>query len=103
MLRNDNTAKIALYAVKEIMTIDDPAIIIEWNFAGFNDVPAVPGFRNGDINQSKQNIVTHFIEYGGIDVKNLNTVFVFRKNKDLGEAEENLPNWYEKKILLYLN
>ncbi|GBB87555.1 hypothetical protein RclHR1_01400008 [Rhizophagus clarus] len=93
VLRDNEIAKTTLYAVKEIMTVEDPAIIIKWNFAGFNNVPAVPGFRNGDLNQSKQNIVAHFKEYGGIDVQNLNNVFVFKKNNDLGEAENNLPNW----------
>ncbi|CAG8507417.1 uncharacterized protein OCT59_014688 [Rhizophagus irregularis] len=92
-LRDDNIAKIALYAVKKVMAVEDPAIVIQWNFAGFNDVPAVPGFRNGDMNQSKQAIVTHFIEHGGVDVKNLNTVFVFRSNNELGEAENKLPKW----------
>lgn len=93
VLRDNEIAKTTLFAVETIMKVEDPAIVIQWNFAGFNDVPVVPGFRNGDLNQSKQVIVTHFKKYGGIDVKNLNTVFVFKNNNDLGEAENNLPNW----------
>src|SRR5207249_5921638 len=100
VLRDNDIAKTVLYAVKEIMMVDDPAIVIQWNPVGFNDVPAVPGFRNGGANQSKQDIVTYFTTHGGVDVKNLNTVFVFRTNNDLGEAENNLPSWYEK-ILFY--
>ena len=47
VLQNENTATIVLNAVKNMMTIDDPAIVIQWNAPGFNDVPATPGSRNG--------------------------------------------------------
>ena len=47
VLQNESTATIVLYAVKNMMTIDDPTIVIQWNASGFNNVPATPGSRNG--------------------------------------------------------
>lgn len=41
VLQNNDIAINVLYAVKNMMTIDDPAIVIQWNDPGFNDVPAV--------------------------------------------------------------
>ncbi len=41
VLQNESTATIVLYAVKNMMTIDDPAIVIQWNAPGFNDVLAL--------------------------------------------------------------
>ena len=94
VLQNNNIAANVLYAVKEMMTIDDPAIVIQWDVRGFNDVPATPGCRNGVVGQTQNAIVTHFTTNRGVDVKGLNTIFVFRTNNDLGTAEENLPQWY---------
>ncbi|CAG8668158.1 43557_t:CDS:2, partial [Gigaspora margarita] len=36
-----------------------PAIVFEWNEAGFNDVLTAPGFRNGISGQSKAAIITN--------------------------------------------
>jgi hypothetical protein len=94
VLQNENTARIVLGAVKNMITIDDPAIVIQWNAPGFNDVPATPGSRNGVAGQTIQAIVNHFTANGGTDVYGQNTVFVFRTNDDLGQCENNIPGWY---------
>jgi hypothetical protein len=93
VLQDNNIAPTVLYAVKKMMVIDDPAIVVQWNNPGFNDVPAVPGCRNGVAGQTQDAIVTHFTTNRGTDVKGLNTVFVFRTNDDLGQCENNLPPW----------
>jgi hypothetical protein len=100
VLRDNNIATNALYAIKNMMTIDDPAIVVQWNSPGFNNVPAMPGCRNGVANQTLNTIVTHFTTNGGTDVKGLNNVFVFSTNDALQTCEENLPAWYWK-ILFY--
>jgi hypothetical protein len=94
VLRNENTATIVLYAVKSMMTVGDPAIVIQWNAPGFNDVPTTPGSRNGVAGQTRQAIVNHFTANRGTDVNGQNTIFVFRTNNDLGWCENNLPGWY---------
>jgi hypothetical protein len=94
VLQNENTAKIVLDAVKNMMAIDDPAIVIQWNAPGFNDVPATPGSRNGVVGQTMQAIVNHFTANRGTDVYGQNTVFVFRTNDDLGQCENIIPGWY---------
>src|SRR4051794_18141893 len=88
VLQDNNIATNVLYAVKK-MTIDDPAIVVQWNAAGFNDVPAVPGCRNGVAGQTLNAIVTHYTTNRGTNIKGLDTVFVFRTNNDLGQCENN--------------
>ncbi|GBB99575.1 hypothetical protein RclHR1_03570003 [Rhizophagus clarus] len=90
---NENTARAVLSAVKSMMTLDDPAIVIQWNAPGFNDVPASLGLRNGVTGQTMQAIINHFTTNGGTDVYGQNTVFVFRTNDDLGQCENRIPGW----------
>jgi hypothetical protein len=52
VFQNNATATNVLYAVKEMMTVDDPAIVVQWNAPGFNDVPTTPGCRNGVAGQT---------------------------------------------------
>lgn len=94
VLQNNDIATNVLYAVKNMMTIDGPAIVIQWNDSGFNDVPTMLGCRNGIAGQTQNAIVTVFTTNRGIDVKGLNTVFLFRTNDDLGQCENHLPRWY---------
>ncbi|GBB95548.1 hypothetical protein RclHR1_02560008 [Rhizophagus clarus] len=93
VLQNNDIATNVLYAVKNMMTVDDPTIVIQWNDPGFNDVPAMPGCRNGVAGQTKNAIVTVFTTNRGTDIKGLNTVFLFKTNDDLGQCENNLPQW----------
>ncbi|CAG8706432.1 9815_t:CDS:2, partial [Funneliformis mosseae] len=96
VLQNNAIATNVLYAVKNMMKIDDPAIVVQWNDPGFNDVPAMPGCRNGVAGQTLNAIVAHFTANGGTDVLGQNTVFLFRTNIDLGFCEENLPLWVRR-------
>ncbi|PKC01678.1 hypothetical protein RhiirA5_426315 [Rhizophagus irregularis] len=59
----------------------------------FNDIPTMPGCRNGIAEQTQNAIVTVFTTNRGIDVKGLNTVFLFRTNDDLGQCENHIPRW----------
>ena len=94
VLQDNTTTTNVLYAVKKMMTIDDLAIVVQWNAPGFNDVPTMPGYRNGIAGQTQQAIAIHFMTNRGTDVKGLNTIFLFNTNDDLVTAEENLPQWY---------
>ncbi|CAG8514642.1 5216_t:CDS:2 [Funneliformis caledonium] len=92
VLQNNAIATNVLYAVKNMMIVEDPAIVVKWNDPGFNDVPAIPGCRNGVAGQTLNAIVAHFTANGGFDVQGLNTVFVFRTNNDLGQCSPS--EWY---------
>ncbi|CAB4405297.1 unnamed protein product [Rhizophagus irregularis] len=41
--------------------IDMPALVIQWNDAGFNDVPASPGNKNGIVGQDRNVIINHLV------------------------------------------
>ncbi|PKY54659.1 hypothetical protein RhiirA4_426930 [Rhizophagus irregularis] len=96
VLQNNDIATNVLYAVKNMMTIDDPAIVIQWNDPGFNDVPTMPGCRNGIAEQTQNAIVTVFTTNRGIDVKGFNTVFYLEQTMIL----DNVPSseWYSGRV-----
>ena len=98
VLQNENTARTVLKVIKNMMAVDDPAIIIQWNAPGFNDVRATPGSRNGVAGQTMQAIVNHFTASRGTDVNGQNMIFLFRTNNDLGQCENNIPGWLENFI-----
>src|SRR5687768_1960821 len=86
VLQDHAIATNVLYTVKHTMKMGDPAIVVQWNDPGSNDVPAMPGCRNGITGQTQNAIVTHFTTNGGTDVRGLNTVFAFRTNEVLGDC-----------------
>ena len=75
---------------------DVPALVIQWNTAGFNDVPASPNNRNGVAGQN-QNAIINSLEMAGA-INYSNTVFVFRESMQISIWERALPNWYEKNV-----
>jgi uncharacterized protein YigE (DUF2233 family) len=70
------------------------ALIIQWNNAGFNDVPASPNNRNGVVGQNR-NAIINFLTANGA-VNHHDTVFLFRDGPALAACEHLLPQWYEK-------
>lgn len=78
--------------------IDMPALIIQWNDAGFNDVATSPGNRNGVVGQDKNAIINHLVTGGATNHRD--TIFVFRDGQSVGDCEHTLPNWYEKFLFL---
>ena len=57
-LQDEQTARLVLRAMKKCSNEEGPALIIVWNDAGFNDVPAVPGCRNGIPGQTMQPLLS---------------------------------------------
>lgn len=41
-----------------------PALVIQWNDAGFNDVAASPGNRNGVVGRDRNAIINHLVTGG---------------------------------------
>ncbi|CAG8456841.1 820_t:CDS:2, partial [Funneliformis caledonium] len=81
VLNNHKTATLILKALKGDR--DMPALVFEWNPAGFNDVATAPGLRNGIVGQSKTTIVTNLTTNGA---KNYNdVVFTFPNGYSIGE------------------
>ena len=73
-----------------------PALIFEWNQAGFNDVPTAPGSRNGISGQNKGAIVTNLMANGATNYNDV--VFTFPNGNAIGawvdQINVNTP-WYE--------
>ena len=79
-------ATVILRAVSDIQN-EMPALVFGWNHEGFNDVSAIPNYRNGVAGQTKRALIAIIEANGG---KNWNdTVFTFYKwyeNWDMGEG-----------------
>jgi len=71
-----------------------PAIIIQWNNAGFNNVPTSPNNRHGVVGQDQNAIVNFLVASGAMNYNN--TIFMFRDPQTLTACEIALPQWYEK-------
>ncbi|RGB40618.1 hypothetical protein C1646_811216 [Rhizophagus diaphanus] len=70
---------------------DMPAIVIQWNDGGFNDVPVSPNNRNGVAGQNKNAIINFLTANGAVNYHD--TVFLFRDGPALATCEHNLPQW----------
>ncbi|RUP42684.1 hypothetical protein BC936DRAFT_138228 [Jimgerdemannia flammicorona] len=76
------------------MKAEDPAVVVQWNEAGFNNVPAAPGMRDGIPGQTKDALINVFTNNGGVDIANLHhTMFLFRNNQSVVDCERAMPNW----------
>ncbi|RUS12484.1 hypothetical protein BC938DRAFT_478885 [Jimgerdemannia flammicorona] len=93
VLQDETIAGLALDAVKNYDFPDDPAIVTAWNSAGFNDVPATPGCRNGVPGQTLAALVAYIVASGGVDAYNLHLLFMFRTPDMLSSCERGIPNW----------
>ncbi|CAG8510800.1 5079_t:CDS:2, partial [Acaulospora morrowiae] len=58
---------------------DMPVLVFEWNEAGFNDVPTVPGLRNGIAGQNRVAIIT---KNGATSYSNI--IFTFPNGNAIG-------------------
>ncbi|CAG8494688.1 4088_t:CDS:2, partial [Racocetra fulgida] len=100
ILQDEETARIVYRAMKECQFPDDPALVIRWDDRGFNDVPTVPGCRNGIAGQTKAALITHLVTNGAVDVSGLNLVYMFRSQNAYSQCEDTIPAWCEKFYLL---
>ncbi len=80
VLQNRETATLVLHALKK--NKDKPAIVLEWNDAGFNDVPITPDCRNGIPSQTKMALIVNLMINNAINYNDI--VFVFSKGAAIG-------------------
>ncbi|CAG8674072.1 4746_t:CDS:2, partial [Acaulospora colombiana] len=103
ILQNPDIVTLILKYLKGKDTDDEmPALLFDWNQAGFNDTN-VPNCRNGVAGQTQGAIVANLLANGATDFMNLNILFVFQNGQAIGTWHKNvavnLP-WYE--VILYL-
>ncbi|RIB07488.1 hypothetical protein C2G38_2045962 [Gigaspora rosea] len=67
-----------------------PALLFDWNQAGFNDNPNVPNCRNGVAGQTQGAIIANLIANGAIDFMNLNILFIFQDGHAIGTWGRNV-------------
>lgn len=96
-LQDPTIAKIVL---REIKKKDEmPALVFDWNDAGFNDDPNVPNCRNGQIAQTKAAVIASLVGAGAVNHDNI--LFSFPNGTAIGawskNVSTNLP-WYEISI-----
>jgi hypothetical protein len=95
VLQNRKTATLVLKALKKDQ--DMPALVFEWNEAGFNDVPTAPGLRNGIAGQNRVAIITNLTTNGATNYNNI--VFTFPNGNAIGawvdQTRVNIP-WYDE-------
>ncbi|CAG8614988.1 14541_t:CDS:2 [Funneliformis mosseae] len=89
VLINPHIAILVLQVSKKFS--DMPALVIQWNNGGFNDVPASPNNRNGVAGQNRNAIINFLTANGAINYHD--TVFLFRDGPALATCEHNLPQW----------
>ena len=73
-----------------------PALVFEWDPAGFNDVSTAPGLRNGVAGQTRAAIITNLTANGATNYNNI--VFTFSHGNAIGawldQIGTSIP-WYE--------
>jgi len=97
VLQDPTIASLVLRAVKNHTNM--PAIIIQWNSAGFNNVRTSPNNRHGVVGQDQNAIINFLVAYGATNYNN--TLFLFRDPQTLTTCEMALPQWYEKFYYIY--
>ncbi|CAG8460157.1 5155_t:CDS:2 [Ambispora gerdemannii] len=86
-LQDPKIATLTLRVTKKNM----PALIIQWNDGGFNDVPTVPFCRNGVPGQTKLALIAILVANGAVN--HSNTVFTFPNGQALSTCEQAIPAW----------
>ena len=75
---------------------DMPALVFDWNPAGFNDVATAPGLRNGVAGQNIGAIITNLTINGARNYNNV--AFTFPNGSSIGtwkrQINATIP-WYE--------
>ena len=101
-LQNPDIVAPLLKYLKDKDSPEMPALVIDWNDAGFNDTPT-QDCRNGTAGQTKAAIIASLIAHGAGDYLGLNLIFVFRKGIEISTWLRYLRRnvvWYE--IMLYI-
>ncbi|CAG8686019.1 7546_t:CDS:2 [Acaulospora morrowiae] len=86
-LQDPTTATILLRELKK----DMPALVFQWNDAGFNDVPAMPNCRNGIPGQTKVAFIANLVASGAVNWND--TIFSFPNGTAIGIWVGQIPVW----------
>ncbi|CAG8825458.1 7951_t:CDS:2, partial [Racocetra persica] len=89
VLQNPDIVTLVLKYFKEKETDEMPALLFDWNNAGFNDT-AVLNCRNGIATQTQASIIANLLANGATNYGNLNILFVFRDGHAIGDWAENV-------------
>ncbi|CAG8572125.1 1252_t:CDS:2, partial [Acaulospora morrowiae] len=90
ILQNPDIVTLILKYLKGKDTDDEmPALLFDWNQAGFNDTN-VPNCRNGVAGQTQGAIIANLLANGAIDFMNLNILFVFQNGQAIGTWHKNV-------------
>ncbi|CAG8620651.1 4908_t:CDS:2 [Paraglomus occultum] len=73
-LQNPDITTPLLKHLKDKDSPETPALVIDWNDAGFNDTPT-QDFRNGVVGQTKAAIIASLMAHGAGDYLDLNIIF----------------------------
>ncbi|CAG8761498.1 15167_t:CDS:2, partial [Dentiscutata heterogama] len=89
VLQNPDIVTLVLKYFKEKETDEMPALLFDWNNAGFNDT-AVLNCRNGIATQTQASIIANLLANGATNYGNLNILFIFRDGYAIGDWAENV-------------
>ncbi|CAG8476251.1 17423_t:CDS:2 [Cetraspora pellucida] len=97
MFQNPYIVTLVFDYLKEKDSEEMPALLFDWNDAGFNDT-AVPNCRNGITGQTKASIIANLLANGATNYRNQDILFIFPNGLTIGDwywnLVTNLP-WYE--------
>ncbi|CAG8682914.1 hypothetical protein C2G38_2150421 [Gigaspora rosea] len=91
-LKDPNVATILLSELKK----DMPALVFQWNDAGFNDVPNTPNCRNGIPGQTKAAFIANLMASGAVNCDD--TVFTFPNGATIGRWVNQIPAWARHQV-----
>ncbi|KAF0445458.1 hypothetical protein F8M41_003169 [Gigaspora margarita] len=87
-LQDPKVATILLSELKK----DMPALVFQWNDAGFNDVPNMPNCRNGIPGQTKAALIANLVANRAVNWDD--TIFTFPNGTAIGIWVNQMPAWY---------
>ncbi|GBB88161.1 hypothetical protein RclHR1_01470009 [Rhizophagus clarus] len=91
---------IARIVLREINKKNEmPVLVFDWNDAGFNDDPTVPNCRNGQIGQTKAEVIASLTGAGAVNHDDI--LFSFPNGAAIGSWSNNVSknlSWYEIRI-----
>ncbi|KAF0445455.1 hypothetical protein F8M41_003169 [Gigaspora margarita] len=86
-LQDPKVATILLSELKK----DMPALVFQWNDAGFNDVPNMPNCRNGIPGQTKAALIANLVANRAVNWDD--TIFTFPNGTAIGIWVNQMPAW----------
>ncbi|CAG8518167.1 14455_t:CDS:2 [Cetraspora pellucida] len=89
IFQNPHIVTLVFDYLKEKDSEEMPALLFDWNDAGFNDT-AVPNCRNGIEGQTKASIIANLLANGATNYRNQDILFIFPNGLTIGDWYWNL-------------